>query len=38
MFEASLYELDVDSDIVDQVLEVTLRDPEDEINILRYRW
>jgi hypothetical protein len=37
MFEASLDELDLDSDLVNQVLEVTLRDPEDEINILRYQ-
>ena len=37
LFEAALDELDLDSDLVNQVLEVTLRDLEDEIDVLRYR-
>ena len=37
LFEAALDELDLDSNLVNQVLDVTLRDLEDEIEILRYR-
>ena len=36
LFEAALDELDLDSNLVNQVLDVTLRDLEDEIEILRY--
>ena len=37
MFEAALDELDHDSDLVNQVIEVGLRDLEDEIEVLRYQ-
>jgi hypothetical protein len=37
LFEAALDELTRDSDLVNQVLEVTSRDLEDEIDIVRYR-
>ena len=37
LFEAALDELDSDYDLVNQVLEITLRDFQDEIDILRYR-
>jgi hypothetical protein len=37
LFEAALDELDLDSNLVNQVLDVTLRDSEEEIEILRYR-
>jgi hypothetical protein len=37
MFEAALDELDHDSDLVNQVVEVGLRDLEDEIEVLRYQ-
>ncbi len=36
MFEAALDELDRDSNLVNQVLEITLHDLEGEINMLRY--
>jgi hypothetical protein len=37
LFEAALDELDRDEDIVNQVLQVTLRDLEDEIDVSRYQ-
>lgn len=37
LFEAALDELDCDSDLVNQVLEITLPDPADEIEVLRYK-
>ena len=37
LFEAALDELDCDNDLVNQVLEITLPDPADEIEVLRYK-
>ncbi len=37
LFEAALDELDRDNDLVNQVLEITLPDPADEIEVLRYK-
>jgi hypothetical protein len=37
MFAAVLDELDRDGDMVNQVLEISLPDPEDEFEILRYK-
>ncbi len=36
-FEAAMDELDLDSDLVNQVLEITLPDSGDEIEVLRYK-
>ena len=37
LFEAARDELDCDNDLVNQVLEITLPDPADEIEVLRYK-
>ena len=37
LFEAAPDELDCDNDLVNQVLEITLPDPADEIEVLRYK-
>jgi hypothetical protein len=37
LFEVALDELDRDDDLLNQVLEVNLEDPEEEIEIRRYR-
>lgn len=37
LFEVALDELDRDDDLVNQVLEVNLEDPDEEIEIRRYR-
>ena len=37
LFGVALDELDRDSDLLNQVLEVTLEDPDEEIEIRRYR-
>lgn len=37
LFETALDELDSDSDLVNQVLEITLPDSADEIEVLRYK-
>jgi hypothetical protein len=37
LFTAALDELDQDGDLVNQVLEVTLLDANDEVDLVRYR-
>jgi hypothetical protein len=37
LFEIALDELDRDNDLVDQVLEISLPDSGDEIDVLRYK-
>ena len=37
LFEAARDERDCDNDLVNQVLEITLPDPADEIEVLRYK-
>jgi hypothetical protein len=37
MFSLALDELERDADLVNQVLEITVLDTDDEIDILRYR-
>lgn len=37
LFETALDELDRDNDLVNQVLEITLADSADEIEVLRYK-
>ena len=37
LFEVALDELDRDDDLLNQVLEVSLEDPDEEIEIRRYR-
>ena len=37
LFEVALDELDRDGDLLNQVLEVNLEDPDEEIEVRRYR-